>query len=235
MKARLIVFGVLAFGPPLALALLGVAKPAWIAIGAGVWAVSVALKILLGTPVHRAISRPRWGPKTRAMLWGGWSSFCELGAIALVFLVISMPASIGDVIGVGVGAGSIEIVVLVAPALVALIATKGRIADPKLEPPGDWFARWGGVFERISTSVGHVTTRGLVWVGLQSLSLAPAAAFAFVTFTLVDGVATYGTAAGWNWEDSRLYRRVNVFLALVSLVEAAAFAGALLLLRSSRA
>jgi hypothetical protein len=231
MKARLAVFGVLAVGPPLALIVLGVAKPSWMAMGAGVWAGSVALKILLGIPVHRAISRPGWGPKTRAILWGGWSAFCELGAIALVFVAISMPATIGDVIGVGIGAGSMEIVVLAGPAFIALLATKGRLADP----PGDWFVQWGGVFERISTSAGHVTTRGLVWVALQSLILIPAAAIAFVTFALVDGVATYGTAAGWNWQDSRLYRRYNGFLALVSLIEAAAFAGALLLLRSSRA
>jgi hypothetical protein len=230
MKARLIVFAALALGPPLALAVLGVAKPSWMAIGAGAWAGSVAVKILLGIPVNRAISRSRFGPKTRVALWGAWSAFCELGAIALIFAAISMPASIGDVIGVGVGAGSLEIVVLVGPAVIALLVTTGKAAEPKSEPPGDWFSAWGGVFERISTSVGHVTTRGLVWVGLQALILAPAAAFAFATFALVDGVATYGHAKGWNWEDSRLYRRFNVFLALISLVEAAAFAGALALL-----
>ena len=224
MKARLIVFGAMALGPPAALAVSGTSRLSWIAIGAGVWAGSVVLKILLGNLVHRAISKLEL--RTQAALWGAWSAFCELGAVAFWFAAISNPSSVGDVIGVGVGAGSLEIIVIVGRGWLAL-QMPSKLLLPKA--PGDWFVAWSGVFERISTSVGHVASRGLVWVGLKASILVPAAAVAFATFAVVDGLATYGHSKGWNWKDPGLCRRFNGFLAGVGALELALFASVLLL------
>ena len=79
--------------------------------------------------------------------------------------------------------------------------------------------------ERMLTSVSHLAARGLVWVGLQGWHLVPALLFALGTFALVDGIATYGHLAGWDWTDERRLRWFYAILALIACLEAVAFAG----------
>ena len=90
---------------------------------------------------------------------------------------------------------------------------------------GDWVVEWSGIIERTSTYLGHIATRGLVWVGLQSWYFAPAVAMAIGTFGLVDGVAAFGQDAGWNWSDPFVCRRFQAFLIAVAVVETALFVG----------
>lgn len=220
MKARLVFFAILALAPPVALVLFGGAQFSWIVKGAVLWAASVLLKVILGIPISLAFSEKRRSSSAFAALWGSWSALCELGVVAVYFLFISRPAFAVDVIGVGLGVGSAEVLFIVRGGWLALLAPSKLLPS---EPPGDWFAAWSGVFERASTSVGHAATRGLVWAGLGGWPLAPFAAFGFLTFALVDGIATYGTARGWDWKEPRLARRFNTFLAVIALLEAAAF------------
>ena len=112
--------------------------------------------------------------------------------------------------------------------IVAAIPGSGR--GSTAPRPESVILEWSGVFDRGLTSVGHLATRGLVWAGLQHPGLTPGIVLALATFTLVDGIATYGSAVGWDWEEPRLLRRFCGLLAVVTLVEVAAFVGVLLLL-----
>jgi hypothetical protein len=120
------------------------------------------------------------------------------------------------VIGLGVGAGAFEVIIVcITPLLSRAVPS---------ETPSDWLVRWSGLLERIITLVGHTASRGLVWAAFVSPAWWPAAFFGFATFALVDGVAVYGLAQKWNWTDPRLFRRWLSFMGLAGLLEAAAFA-----------
>ncbi|HZL72168.1 MAG TPA: hypothetical protein VFC86_06900, partial [Planctomycetota bacterium] len=177
---------------------------------------------------QRAISRPALGPKIQAAMWGAWSALAELGLVAAFFAWISKPADAGNAVGLGVGAGVFEVVILVGISLLSDDESPAKDA-----PPGDWFVRWSGVIERTHSIVGHAATRGLVWAAFRSWPLFPAALLGFATFAVTDGVAKYGSSKGWNWTDPRVARRAQAFFAIVSVLEAAIFAGVLTLVPSA--
>ncbi len=211
----------LAIGVPLALILAGVSKLSWIAIGAALWAGSDVFKIVAGLLINFSFSEKGRATKGFAALWGAWSALCELGAVAAFFLIASRPATVGNVIGLGIGAGSIEV------TFVCFTPLQSRAVPSEM--PSDWLLRWSGVVERSITLVGHTASRGLVWAAFVSPVWWPAPLFGFATFALVDGVAVYGSAQKWKWADPRLLRRWLSFMGLLGLIEAAAFAAVLML------
>ena len=200
----LLVLLILALAPPLVVTRTGSATWIWIGDGAASWGVALAVKILLGGWIRWAAERVTASRTAKSALWGCWSGCCELGAAAAVFLWADPPATLGEAIGFGIGAGSIEVV------YVLFLSGGGPLT-------------WSPVIERALTSIGHVSSRGLVWIGLVHESTFPEIAIALLAFTAIDGAATYGELAGWNWGDPTLLRRFYAGLAVVTAIEGLAF------------
>lgn len=225
--ARLLAWFLLGFGVPILVALLGIASWKWIGLGAASWAVAVAVKAILGIGVHFAALAFK-SKRFYAATWGVWSAACELGAAAAALLAFSPRPILDEAVGLGVGAGCVEVIVLFAVG----VMSRGRGATfDKVEDP---FVAWSGVMERASTVVGHVACRGMTWMGLASSVGIPFLALGVVTFSVVDGVAVYGKEAGWDWTDPRACRKWQGFLAGIACLEAAAFAIGWMLVGSGR-
>ena len=221
----------LGLGLPMFLAFSGLASWSWIGLGAAAWIVAVVLKIFPGGLLWVLLERLMKGQRMKAALWGVWSALTELGVAAIAFAGASAFPGLGDAVGFGVGAGSLEALNILRQALGYLVAAQVR-SPSKLDGK---FLDWIVVVERYLTSGGHLATRGLVWAGLQSLLLVPGMVLAVATFSLVDGIASYGHAVKWNWADPSIRRRWLGFLSVVTIVEAAAFIACVFLLRAGHA
>ena len=151
-----VVLLLMGLGLPLGIALAGVSSWSWLGLGAAAWAVALLVKVGVGVPLHHLF---RWmfrGEKARSAAWGCWSGITELGLSAVVFLVADSYPNVWDLVGFGVGAGSIEVLYVIVGA----IPVSGR-GIPAPRPEGTLLA-WSGVIERGLTSMGHLATRGLV-------------------------------------------------------------------------
>ncbi|MBL8986294.1 MAG: hypothetical protein JNJ80_08490 [Gemmatimonadetes bacterium] len=224
-------FLLLGLGLPLIVALAGVSSWTWIVLGAGAWGGGVLLKTLLGGPVGAACQALRPRQSFRSVWWGVWSAVCELGVAALVFAVVTPFPTLGEAIGFGVGAGSLEAFYVLYLAIRAtgadgLVDASGRAVAAAPAGPVDRFQEWSGVLERFLASVGHLASRGLVWAGMQAAVLVPGLAFAVATFAAIDGVAFHGSVAKWDWADPGLSRRFYRFVAVVTGLELIAFLAA---------
>ncbi|MEK9508844.1 hypothetical protein WI460_11665 [Gemmatimonadota bacterium Y43] len=217
--------------PPALLVGLGGASWGWMLLRAGAWALAVVIKAVPGAALWWAIERAGVSLRARSAAWGVWSAACELGVSAAVFLTATEFPSLLDMIGFGIGAGSFG----------ALVVAGAAVASARVESPedsasdpasSDRFLAWSGVIERGLASVGHVASRGLVWVGLQSWLLSPFALAACATFGVVDGVSTYGSEAGWDWHDRRRLKYLYSLVAKVTAVEVVLMAIALHLLQA---
>ncbi|MHC4340918.1 MAG: hypothetical protein ACYSX0_11995 [Planctomycetota bacterium] len=220
-----VVLLLLAVALPAGLALGGVVEWAWVGLGAAAWAAALFIKAIPGGLLWLATERWIGDPGRRAAIWGFWSAFCELGATSVVFLSTDTYPDLFGALGFGIGAAAVEILYVIGAAI--LDAKDGESAAEE-----DHFVAWSGVMERASTFLGHVAARGLVWVGLQDSRLMPAFFLGVVTFSLVDGIAVYGTDAGWNWSEPRLGRRFQLFLAAVTAFEFLVFFTSVQALRS---
>lgn len=217
---------VLGLGLPLALAFTGLASWSWIGLGAAAWVVAVVVKVFAGGLVWVVSERLLKSNYLKAAVWGMWSGICELGATAIAFGKADVLPGLGDAVGFGVAAGSVEVLYVLLVAL----TTSGKREMPPPTKSDDTFLAWSGVVERYLTSAMHLATRGLVWVGLHTWRLAPGIVLALAAFALVDGVATYGEAGKWNWGNPRIARRFYAFLAAVTAIAVVAFGASVLLL-----
>ena len=218
--------------PPLVLVLGGFSAWQWVLLGAGAWAVAVVVKAGPGAAIWWAMEKVKVSPKTKSGLWGAWSAVCELGVTAVVFVGASTFPSILDAVGFGVGAGGIEALVVLLAGITSSRAGKaGSDSDNPVVPPAG-FVAWSGVLERALASTGHVASRGLIWVGIQARVLAPAVVVAWATFAVVDGLATYGSEVGWDWEDADRLKWFYAVVAVVTAVEVAAFVVGVVALRA---
>ena len=190
-------------------------------LGAVTWGIAVALKRPLAVQLKKLLGNCR--RMYIAASQGLLSAVLELGCAAL-YLWRMKDADINSVLAFGVGAGAAEILYVV---VVGSLAKR----DPARE------AAWAGAarkslcvryqvpIERCFALIGHVGSRGLVYVGLHvgmpggSILLLAALVF----FTLIDGVATYGHLSGWDWFDPAQCRYVHGFFATVSLLELVLF------------
>jgi hypothetical protein len=219
----------LGLGLPVFMGLSNLASWSWIGLGAAAWIVAVLLKVCPGGLLRLLLEHCLQGQRMKAALWGVWSALMELGVAAIAFSGAGTFPGLGDAAGFGVGAGSVEALNTLRLALGIRIAA--RIRSPsKLDVK---FLDWIVVVERYLTSGGHLATRGLVWAGLQSLFLVPGMVLAVATFSLVDGIASYGHAVKWNWADPRIARRFLGFLSVITIVEAVAFMTCVFLLSGS--
>ena len=77
--------------------------------------------------------------------------------------------------------------------------------------------------ERFGALLGHIGSRGLVWLSISG----PFYPFvlAIIGFTAVDGVATYGVYKKWDWLKPKIWKRFYGFVTLVGVVEVNLFLG----------
>ncbi|MHC4931953.1 MAG: hypothetical protein ACYTGV_07180 [Planctomycetota bacterium] len=210
---------------PVGLALGGVVEWGWLGLGAAAWAAALFIKAIPGGLIWLANERWIGDRARRAAIWGFWSAFCELGATLVVFLGADPSPDLFGALGFGIGAAAVEVFYVIGAAILAAKDEEGTTEE-------DPFVAWSGVMERASTFLGHVATRGLIWVGVQDPKLMPALLIGLVTFSLVDGIAVYGTDAGWNWTEPRFCRRFQLFLAAVTAFELLVFCTSVQALRA---
>ena len=190
-----------------------------LALGAAAWAVAVVLKFPAASLLNIFIGKHS-RPAVIAALYGIMSAVAELGAAAACFSLLSPGLSLTDVIAFGVGASCIEI---------SLVLSGGVRPGPEVRSAWISGARRSACvrhmmfIERLTTLLGHVASRGLVYLSLTlpDLSLA---LIAVATFGAVDGVLIYGRLASWDWFDPRVCRSFYGFITLVSLFEVGIFA-----------
>ena len=189
--------------------------------GAVTWGIAVALKRPLAVQLKKLLSNYRRIYIAAAQ--GLLSAVLELGCAAL-YLWRMKDADIDSVLAFGAGAGAAEVL---------YVLVVGSFAKRNPEREAAWAetareslcVRYQVPIERFFALIGHVGSRGLVYVGLHSGMPAGSILLlaALVFFTVIDGVATYGHLSGWDWFDPVRCRYVHGFFAAMSLLELALF------------
>ncbi|MHC4550722.1 MAG: hypothetical protein ACYTEZ_18335 [Planctomycetota bacterium] len=195
-------------GPVLVLRRCGAAW-GWFGLGIASWALALAVKIPAAVALHYA----GLSAATEGTLSGVVSAACELGFAALFLRRRTLSGA--NVLAFGVGIGAFE--VLFVLGLAGLEATAGE-ADPA--PMAAGVAWLFLVLERAISLVGHAASRVLVYVALRARWLLPAVV-AVTVFACVDGVASYGTTAGWDWDRVDVRGLFTLFIAVAGALEAA--------------
>lgn len=188
----------------------------WFVLGGITWAVSVGIKIafsglleLWALGAHEHFSK-----KLHALLQGLLSAFTELGAAALVFVYVLSEGGLLHAIAFGAGAGIVEALILLGMALFS----------KEEKPTGlPWYQQWTFVIERFGALLGHIGSRGLVWLSVSG----PFYPFmlAIIGFTAIDSVATYGVYKKWDWLEPKTWKRFYGFVILVGIIEIILFLG----------
>lgn len=194
-----------------------------LAIGAVAWVAALSMKTLASGFINR-LSKSRDLKKTLSILQGLLSSFTELGIPAICFIPFFQSIPLVDVVAFGVGASSIEALFTFFSGIVS------EICKPDHSAQAVWVSRarqslcvqYMIFLERFGALLGHVGSRGLVYLGLANQ--APCLiVIAFITFSLTDGVAAYGIFNQWDWFNPRVCRSFHLFLLGVSFFEIGLF------------
>jgi hypothetical protein len=214
-----------------ALALIAVAPPclaialgdaSWISVAAGalIWFASVCVKRIVIQSARRLA--PFWplSSGTVAALHGTASAIIELGAAA-IYLSALPSASLSEVLAFGAGAGSAEAAYVLALGIIHPQVDPDELRAWMTGAAVSWCVRYAVPVERLFALIGHVGSRGLLYVALmQQSSLALLWGMAAVLlFALIDGVAVYGHLKQWQWHDPVICRRAHSFFAAVSITE----------------
>jgi hypothetical protein len=175
----------------------------WFWIGAGLWTVAVAVKVvfalLTNAPVIGFLKSNLSYPLLVAcggLFIGIQSSLCEMGFTLLaVWIWRQLGKEAGRAIGIGVGAGAFEAFLL---GLVQLVAAAVVIVGlPGTENVADELARrvpvtplaWlVGPVERVIAIMCHASSRALILLGMVHQRLMMIV-WGFVIFTSLDGIA----------------------------------------------
>jgi hypothetical protein len=187
--------------------------PTWFAIGALGWAAAVAVKIPLAWLLDRAFGN-RLSAAARATAQGVLSAGAELGVSVGCLRWILDRGTEWTAAAFGAGAGWIEVVVLLG---YGIARSRGSIEASMM----DWRTRWSFVVERVGAVIGHVGSRGLLWLAIWE---SPWVAMPAVgCFAAVDGLASYGVLRGWSWLEPRIWNRFYGIVTAVSLIELSLF------------
>lgn len=176
----------------------------WFLLGAGSWALGVALKVAADVLVQRTakVELQDW---FAAFLSGIWSSVCELGLAAFAFWFWS--ASFADALILAAGAAIAEFVVLFPGAISANWNNK----QSKTKEAAGWSAFYA---ERGVAAANHVAARGLMWLGIAGSAGLAAIGSALGLFATSEGIQAYGQAKEWDW----LNRKVLLSFLMFQLV-----------------
>jgi hypothetical protein len=181
----------------------------WFLLGAGSWALAVALKVLADVVVQRAI-KAELRDWLASILSGVWSSLCELGLAALAFWFWS--ATFADALVVATGAALAEFLILL-PAPV--VANWNKKPQSKAKEAAGWNAFFA---ERAVIFANHLGSRGLVWLGVAGTGGLAAVGSALGLFALIEAMQAYGQAKEWDWLTKRvLWTYLTVLTAVVAI------------------
>jgi hypothetical protein len=186
------------------------ASARWLWIGAGLWAVAVLAKVVIALWSNAVVIGALKGhlPYPLFVLTGGAyigieSSACEMGLTLLAGLRWrELGRDAGRAIGVGVGAGAFEAVLLGIASLAGVIAW--LLGAPGTEAVGSELQKVAATtplfwllapVERVTAIICHAASRGLVLVGTRHGKVG-LIALGFLVFTLLDGVAGAGHLSG---------------------------------------
>lgn len=203
-------------GPVLLLRIRYGAAWRWIGIGIASWVLALIGKVGLDAGLGCAGLYDQ-SAMVQGIVGGLNSAIWELG-MAAVFLR-GRSLSTPNVLAFGVGIGAFEVLFVIAIGLLSLLGDEGVAAGDHATMAAELGLLFF-VLERGITLVGHVASRVLVYVALRHRALLPLAV-ALATFSIVDGVASYGWAAGWDWEDSATLGILYLFLIAVGAIEVA--------------
>jgi len=185
----------------------------WMFLGIGSWMLGLMAKNALFYLLDWS-GDAYWPHVARAVVVGTLSASCELGAAA-VFLRRPVITLI-DAVGFGAAIGSFEVIFTLSLGLLEGLGENLQWVAPPLG-----FVNGTFLFERILALAGHTASRVLVFIALQRKQWLPGA-IALLTFSSIDGLAAYGVAAEWNWEDAAISFRFQITEAAIALLEAAA-------------
>jgi hypothetical protein len=146
------------------------------------------------------------------------SAACELAAAA-AWLTAMPPGSLVDAVGFGVGAGSAE-----AAYVLVLAVTGPRPSDELLAvwlrgARASWCVRYAVPIERLFAAIGHLGSRGLIYLALDGGAAVLWALPAVALFSLIDGIAVYGTRRSWLWHDPPVCRAAHATFATLGCAE----------------
>lgn len=202
----------------------------WFWLGAGLWAVAVALKVpsslLLGESVigflREHLSYPLF-VAAGGLFYGIQSSFFEIGLTLLAVLIwVHLGRDAERAIGIGVGAGVFEalllgivafVVTLLCLAEIPALQEMCEITVPAVEmTPLLWLV---APTERVIAILCHAASRALVLLGVAKRRYM-LVVWGFLLFTGLDGVAGGAHVGGWVGEVS--YWRITLVLAPFALI-----------------
>ncbi len=177
----------------------------WFFLGAGSWALAVALKVAADVVVQRT-AKVEFRDWLAATLSGLWSAVCELGLAAFAFWYWS--ASFSDALILALGAALAEFVVLL-PAAVSANWTKKQ---PKTKEAAGWNAFFA---ERGVAAANHLAARGLMWLGIGGSAGLAAVGSALGLFAVSEGIQAYGQAKEWDWLNRKILSSFLMFQLVV--------------------
>jgi len=191
------------------------ARARWMILGVVSWALGVLVKGLV-TYLLDSAGEGHWPIAMRGVIAGTISAAGELGAAAVFLRKPSV--RLIDATGFGVAIGSFEIVFAMG-----IGALEGL--DDSLRFTVQPFAFVDGLFvsERFLALLGQTGSRLLLFVALCCKQWLPGI-IAFVTFSSIDGLASHGLAANWNWGDTMVNVRFQMVVATITLIEGGAAA-----------
>jgi hypothetical protein len=182
----------------------------WSPFGLGIlsWIGGVAVKSLAMSALDRT-GLGTCAPAVQALVGGLVSAVTELGAAWL--LLRRARLSLADVLAFGAGIGVFELLFTLG---IGVLEQLDETATPAVTLS---FVDGFFLLERFLSLIGHVASRLLVYAGAKRTR--PLAGAAVLLFAAVDGAATYGITADWNWEDPVLLARFYAFVAGIGALE----------------
>jgi uncharacterized membrane protein YhfC len=185
----------------------------WFGLGIFSWIVAVLAKNLVLFALDAA-GVDSWSISSQAALSGIVSAMTELGAAA--WFLRRATLALSDALAFGAAIGSFEVL------FVLLLGWLEGFSDPPASVT-DQFAFVDAflLLERLLALIGHTASRLLLYVGIHrrrpSIIL-----LAIVLFSIVDGVASYGVLADWDWNSPTVLVGFYSFVTIVTGVEVAA-------------
>jgi hypothetical protein len=201
---------VVAVGAVIAWRRIAHAEFRWFGVGAGLWAVAVAVKVAFALLSNAAVLGFLKSHLSYPLLVAGGglflglqSSLCEMGLTLLaVWIWRQLGKEGGRAIAIGVGAGAFEAFLLglahlaAATAVIAGVpgteAIREQFGKTMVLTPLFWLA---GPAERVIAILCHASSRALILLGMAHQRLMMIV-WGFVLFTLLDGIAGAAHVSG---------------------------------------
>lgn len=184
----------------------------WFALGILSWMIGVGVKAIVTSLLHH-LFLDTWPLSAQAVVDGAVSALTELAAAACFLWKAKLRWV--DALAFGAGIGAFEALFVLAVGYLEVLETKPVPPDPL------YFIDAFFLIERVVALVGHTASRLLIYVAVLKKWLWPAL-ICFVLFSIIDGAASYGIGAEWDWENATVMSRFLGLVGVVGLIEVGA-------------